>query len=164
MGCIHDTGYSPAYEHEGYTASVLICGADATDTSSQIEPNVIGWRAACECGWRGMQFYPRAEWPSATGGPPDQVDGWTNGDGADGEWEAHLRRALPELAVPRPITRRHDAAVHSARTVGLSWSVIGRAAGVTAGEAPDRWAGAAPDLSSRRSDRSILRSGDEPSR
>jgi len=37
---------------------------------------VIGWRAGCDCGWRGGQFYPRAEWPSDTGAVPAAVEGW----------------------------------------------------------------------------------------
>jgi hypothetical protein len=171
MGWIHDTGYSPAYDHEGYTASILMDSTDTGASSSLIEPNVIGWRAACECGWRGIQFYPRAEWPSPTGGPPEQVDGWTSGEGAYADWDAHLRRVLPDLAVHdlaqllRPIAHRLDAAVQNARRVGMSWSEIGRAAGVTSAQAQERWGGAGAHRHSQRlSTLSVVYDVDWPTR
>lgn len=145
MGWIHDSGYRPAYAHEGYPASVLLDGTDTGSSSRQIEPSVIGWRAACECGWRGVQFYPRAEWPSPTGMAPAGVEGWESGTATFSEWQRHLDRALPELAVhdlARTLavteTRLRDA-VGVARRAGLSWSRIGAVAGMTSEQAVRRW-------------------------
>jgi hypothetical protein len=49
-----------------------------TDTSRMlVGEQVIGWRAACECGWRCSVMYPRSEWPSSNGvAQPPEVDGW----------------------------------------------------------------------------------------
>jgi hypothetical protein len=150
MGWIHDSGYEPAYDHEGYPASVLDDGTDTGETSAAVAPRVTGWRAVCTCGWRGGQFYPRAEWPSSHGGPPPQVygedeHGHETGGGALAEWENHLRQALPALDVhdlTRSIARAHDElgdAVARARAAGASWTVIGAAAGMTRQSAHERW-------------------------
>ncbi|MCW2722078.1 hypothetical protein [Pseudonocardia sp.] len=144
MGWIHDSGYRPAYAHEGYPASVLLDGTDTGSSSRQIEPSVVGWRAACECGWRGGQFYPRAEWPSSTGMAPEGVEGWQSGTGTFSEWQRHLDRALPELAVhdlarTLAVTEmRLREAVDTARRAGLSWSRIGAVAGMTGEQAVRR--------------------------
>jgi len=53
------------------------------------------------------------------------------------EWERHLRTALPVLAIydfTHQIARAQDElgqAVCAARSVGVSWTVIGEAAGIT---------------------------------
>lgn len=99
MAWAHDTGHLPAYRHTGDVASVLADGTDTGITSAAVQPQVVGWRAACECGWRGQQLYPRAEWPSPTGGPPELVDGRDTGGGAFAEWDVHLGGVLPDLAV-----------------------------------------------------------------
>jgi hypothetical protein len=62
MGTIRFTPGDGAglYEHEGHLASVL---DDRTDTGSwtlEVEAHTVGYRAACECGWRG---------PSPSGSP-----------------------------------------------------------------------------------------------
>lgn len=82
MAWAHDTGHLPAYRHTGDVVSVLADGTDTSITSAAVQPRVVGWRAACECGWRGQQLYPRAEWPSPTAGPPELVDGRDTGGGA----------------------------------------------------------------------------------
>jgi hypothetical protein len=53
---IHDTGYGPALDHEGGVADVVEDGTDPSTPPDQIGPRVIGWRSACQCGWRGTQF------------------------------------------------------------------------------------------------------------
>jgi hypothetical protein len=132
MAWIHDTGYAPAYDHTGYPVSVLLDGTETGSTSPRTASDVIGWRSACECGWRGMQFYPRNEWPSPTGAAPEGVDGWETGTAAFAEWERHLSRVLPELAVHdlarqlADVEERLRGAVHAARLTGLSWSRIRR--------------------------------------
>ena len=145
MAWVHDTGYGPAYDHDGYPVSVLLDGTETASSSARTASEVLGWRSACECGWRGMQFYPRSEWPSSTGSAPDGVDGWETGTAAFAEWERHLDRVLPELAV-HDLTRqladveeRLHAAVLAARFAGLSWSRIGTVAGTTPHRAAHRW-------------------------
>ncbi|MDN5748617.1 MAG: hypothetical protein L0H64_08930 [Pseudonocardia sp.] len=75
-----------------------------------------------------MLFYPRSEWLSASGIAPDDVDGWETGTATFAEWQRHLARALPELAVHdlarklADIEERLQAAVRAARFAGVSWS------------------------------------------
>jgi hypothetical protein len=95
MRWIHDTGYAPAYKHVGYVATILANGTETEVISPKIEPDVIGWRAACTCDWRGIRIYSRVEWPSQTGHPPEGV----SRPAALADWRHHLTRALPELAV-----------------------------------------------------------------
>ncbi|MHA6783948.1 hypothetical protein ACVGOW_23585 [Pseudonocardia saturnea] len=128
MAWVHDTGYALAYEHTGYPVSILLDGTETASSSARTAAEAIGWRSACDCGWRGMQFYPRSEWPSASGIASDDVDGWESGTATFAEWQCHLARALPELAVHdlarqlAEIEERLQAAVHAARFAGLSWS------------------------------------------
>lgn len=70
MGWIHDTGYSPAFQHDGYPASVLADGTDTSESSSRVEPQVVGWRAACEGGWRGKEIYSARNGPAHTDSHP----------------------------------------------------------------------------------------------
>lgn len=145
MGWIHDTGYAPAYRHEGYPASVRADGSDVGGSSAEIGPSIIGWRSACDCGWRGQHLYPRAEWPSPTGSPPDAVDGWETGTATFAEWTLHLHTVLPELAVHdlvqviREATADLPEAVRVARAAGTSWNRIADAAGVTSRWAEQQW-------------------------
>jgi hypothetical protein len=145
MGWIHDTGYDPAYDHEGYPASVLADGSDTGSWSQAEAPQIIGWRAACSCGWRCSFLYARNEWPSRNGDAPEAVDGWESGSGCYGEWEAHLNEAVPELAVyelaarVRELQDQLDAAVTRARKLGASWITIGRVTGVSGQLAEASW-------------------------
>ena len=76
MGWVHDSGYAPAYQHEGWPTGILDDGTDNGGTWTQeIGQHVTGWKAACSCGWRSNVFYPRAEWPSENGMAPQEVDG-----------------------------------------------------------------------------------------
>ncbi|MDN5856744.1 MAG: hypothetical protein L0K86_28685 [Actinomycetia bacterium] len=97
-----------------------------------------------------MQFYPRSEWPSSTGIAPDGVDGWETGTVAFAEWERHLDRVLPELAVHdlaqqlADVEERLRAAAQAARFAGLSWSRIAAVAGTRPVDARRRWELACP--------------------
>jgi hypothetical protein len=141
MAWIHDTGYAPAHVHAGYPVSVLVDGSETGTVSAQIAAEVIGWRAACDCGWRGPQFYPRAEWPSRDGHAPTQVEGWETGSGLYADWDRHLNRALPELAIYdaacalADAQTRLDNAVRIACGAGRPWSRIAAAAGISADRA-----------------------------
>jgi hypothetical protein len=164
MGWTWDTGYGPAYDHEGYAAAVL---DDDTVTGTHDEltnGRFVGWRAACDCGWRGERFWSRDEvlaadpvyaeqvqrYPAGASIAPESVEGEEDDDGALGQWRAHLAEALPGLAVhdaaARLTTAREDleSAVGRARAAGASWTVIGEAAGLTRQSAHERWGAAYP--------------------
>jgi len=127
MAWVHDSGYGPAYDHEGSPVAIQVDGPESPSSSAPTRLEVIGWRSACDCRWRGMQFYPRSEWPSTTAAAPDGVDGWETGTGAFAEWERHLDRVLPDLAVHDlakqlvDVEDRLARACLSARFAGLSW-------------------------------------------
>jgi hypothetical protein len=121
---------------------------DGTDTGATPLPDneaVIGWRSGCDCGWRGRQFYPRAEWPSSTGVVPTAVEGWEGATATCGEWVRHVQQAVPELSIYELARQLTDVqaslteAVSVARRAGLSWAQIGDAAGVSADHATRRW-------------------------
>lgn len=146
MGWTHDTGHDPAYDHEGYPLSVLDDGTEVGYWSAEIGRRVTGWRAGCECGWRGGRFYSRTEWPSPDGGAPEEVDGYDTEAGTYAEWTRHLAEAVPTLAVhdaaERAATARDELnrAVALARAAGASWAAIGAAAGMSKQSAHERWA------------------------
>ncbi len=124
----HDTGFDPAYDHEGHAAAVLDDGTD-TDTgtytyTAATGPRVTGWRAACAWGWRSERFHPRVEWPDASplGLAPEAVDGFESGGGCFGEWGEHLHDAVPELTV-------HDLAAALAQTSELLEQAVTTARG-----------------------------------
>jgi len=133
MVWVHDTGYGPAYGHTGFPVAVQIDGAEASGNSAPARLEVIGWRSACDCGWRGMDFHPRDKSSSPAVLVLDAAAGW--GIAARAEWDRHLHRALPELAVHdrarelRAAERRLDAAIHTARFVGVTWSRLAAVAG-----------------------------------
>lgn len=72
MGTTYCGVYADAidsYSHEGYAARIL---PDGTETSRCCEPSeFVGYRAACDCGWRGTSTYP----PTTTG-EYEAVDDW----------------------------------------------------------------------------------------
>lgn len=148
MGWVHDTGYDPAYAHEGWVARVLDDGIEdigGTLDKAEADARTVGWRAACECGWRGATFYPRAEFPSEGSFPPEEVDGWENSTGCSAEWAAHLADAVPDLEVHDAALaydearERLDRAIARARAGGVPWSTIGRLTGMTRQSAWERW-------------------------
>lgn len=159
MGWVHDTGYDPAYDHEGLVLALLADGSEQRPGNSG--PQVVAWCAGCACGWRGGRVHRRADYPDddyavRLGIAPDAVDGFPpdedgsapvgGGPSCYAEWEAHLRSALPELELHEALADDEagrgpvDQAVHSARSAGASWAVIGRAAGITRQSAHERWA------------------------
>ena len=135
MSWVHDSGYQPAYAHIGYPVAVQVDGSETASSSAASSLEVIGWRSACDCGWRGTRFYSRGEWPSVTAAAPDAVDGWEDGTATFVEWRSHLDRVLPELAVHDiaqqlvEVEDRLALACQAARFAGLSWAHITRAAG-----------------------------------
>jgi hypothetical protein len=141
MSWIHDTGYGPSLDHTGGVVHVLEGDTDASTPPDQLGPRVIGWRSACQCGWRGAQFYLRSEWlTSEYALAPEEVE-----ERCKAEWERHLRAALPVLAIhdlAQQITQAEEnlvEAVCAARAAGVSWAVIGEAAAITRQSAQERW-------------------------
>ena len=145
MVWVPDTDYPPAQQHVGYPVSVLADGTETGAIPLRRRCTVVGWRAGCDCGWRGRQFYPRAEWPSTTGAVPAAVEGWEDATATCGEWVRHVQQAVPELPVYELARQLADIqttlteAVTVARRAGLSWAQIGDAAGVSADHAARRW-------------------------
>jgi len=144
---VHDTGYGPAFDHEGGATPVTEAGTDPSTPPDQLAPRVIGWRASCQCGWRGAQFHLRSEWRTTDYGvAPEEVQ-----ERCKAEWERHVRATLPELTIhdfSRQVAEAQvnlDEAVSRARRLGLSWDVIGKAAGCTARCAKERWSGPTRD-------------------
>lgn len=144
MSWIHDTGYGPAMDHEGGVADVLENGTDPSTPPDQIRPRVIGWCSACECGWRGTEFYLRSEWPSPDeyARAPEEVEARCLS-----EWDRHLCVAMPVLAIhdlTEQITHAQDDLAHAvcaARAADVSWTKIGQAAGISGQGARQRWSG-----------------------
>lgn len=143
MTWVHDTGYGPAYDHCGCAVSIMLDGTESGVSPACGMAEVIGWRAACGCGWRGMQFHPSIEAADVHGGGDRPA--------VAAEWTAHLHRALPELAV-HDLARLLDStqarlrsAVHAARLAGLSLSEIAVIAAAATGVIPQ--AGAVDDSS-----------------
>lgn len=168
MTWIHDTGYPPAYEHGGRVLVLNPVGELRADGSWPFDPSEVdGWRAGCDCGWRGIKTYPRTQFPSSTGAPPAAVDGSRTRTGAWAEWRQHLFAAVPELIVadalnvalrPAGNVLTHPvvaAVVGVARERGVPWANIAAAAGVSTREA--KWAWAQPPVR-RRSDTARRRS------
>lgn len=145
MVWVPGTDYPPAQQHVGYPVSVLADGTDTGATPLPAHEAVIGWRAGCDCGWRGGQFYPRAEWPSDTGAVPAAVEGWEGVTATCGEWARHVQQVVPELSIHELSRQLGDIraaltdAVSAARRAGLSWAQIGDAAGVSPDHAARRW-------------------------
>jgi hypothetical protein len=145
MVWIPGADYPLAQQHVGYPVSVLADGIDTGATPLPAHEAVIGWRAGCDCGWRGRQFYPGAEWLSATGAVPTAVEGWETTTATCGKWVRHVQHAVSGLSIyglARQLTDLRatlNEAVAVARRAGLSWAQIGDAAGVSAEHAARRW-------------------------
>jgi hypothetical protein len=144
---LHAAGYPPANEHFGYPAFVLQDWSDAGEVSPDRDGEVLGWRAACDCGWRSHQFHSRSRWPSAPGEVPEVINGLATGTGMFAEWSRHLNRVVPELAVVEnalqvaEFTTRLNDAVRTARRAGVPWSRIGEVTGLSTHDAAQRWGG-----------------------
>ena len=170
-------------QHEGYALPLFADGQEGSGVSSgrgyhvgeydgtdvgdwRTSEQVTGWRAACECGWRGPDW-TRMYSPVTMGAPADAEDflvdrgrreiylsrsaPWADlDDDAENavidQWRAHIRpwKALEdveELAGRYVKTGRElDAAVASARAGGATWADVGRAVGITRQSARERWA------------------------
>ncbi|MGH9068814.1 MAG: nuclear transport factor 2 family protein [Acidimicrobiales bacterium] len=112
--------------HEGYPAAVLAGGAELSTWTGEDDRPPVGYRAVCECGWRGSQVHPGAQYPD------DEARRRIMS-----EWEGHaeslrltLERVagLPELAPP--LARARQAA-RDALDRGATVAEVARALGVS---------------------------------
>jgi len=163
MGTMWDTGYRPAYDHEGAPVTELTDGQVLRShyrehDGAPVVGTVAGWRAGCDCGWTGTQLFPRAEYepaPAEGNVPIDGICPEAVEELCSAEWEAHLRQVLPLLAVHdaarhlAELTPAYDAArdnladaVHTARDQPgpASWQGIADVVGITRQSAHERWA------------------------
>jgi hypothetical protein len=162
-------------QHEGYVARVFADGAlgagvapegvivselgdvvlGREDWEHRPAGEVVGFVAACECGWRGLpwtrvtspdRFDLTARRVDASDEDVLYPDGTTTIERlARLEWDKHTApdEALVEVTVlaaeQAAVGRRLDAAVARARAAGASWDRIGTAAGITRQSAHERW-------------------------
>jgi hypothetical protein len=145
-----------------------LVGREILEEAEEWRPDaaVVAWVAGCECGWRGRPW-TRVHSAAAAGsdawhGPEDGsvVDErnrlifqpgpyYDLDDAAErpviDEWRQHIApwRALEEIeelaAKVAAATRELDDAVRTARTGGVTWDQIGRAAGIARQSAHERW-------------------------
>lgn len=151
----------------GPAGGVMVVDADTLATTmaadiqtADLDPPVvdgrtaIGWRAVCECGWRGEQWQRVNTREQGHAGPrrvyaPDTdrygtAPAWLS-ETLRNEWQAHLQpaalRVIKEIASAVAAAQtRLDTAVAAARADGHSWAAIGTAAGITRQSAHERWA------------------------
>lgn len=177
MGWVHDSGYPPAYDHQGYAQPVLDLDLMAegehlrtdwrgrrSEVAQRHPAAVTAWQAACSCGWVSTTAHSRDDHPvpdhSAHLGPEDLK---ADGGAIEREWTRHLHQAVPELALHdvladvRAGRGQVEEAVRAARAGGASWAAIGRAADITRQTAHERWSkvvrnGTGPALRADRND------------
>jgi hypothetical protein len=151
-------------EHEGWVVPLFADGAEGSGSSGskgvsvrtadgkqewRPDAAVIGWRAGCECGWRGPAWTraaktdPRARMLVCEGRFAD-LDEPEEARVMD-EWREHIApftrvEAVAEAAVGwRRASLALDDAVQTARLAGASWADIGNAVGITRQSANERW-------------------------
>ncbi len=123
-------GVSPL-EHEGYLNEV-----------TREDGQVVGWRAACVCGWGGERYYADTSSSSDELNELyeqvyDQIGAeWTTGHMCPRMSSERLREAGTVLR--RAHEQVADAVTH-ARQTGTSWEQIGRDLGMSRQAAWERW-------------------------
>jgi hypothetical protein len=164
-------------EHEGWAAAVApdgrlsgsstaggmlfkgITGHYSPDkmlTDYEVVPDseIIGWRGACVCGWKG-EMWERVTSPVAAdfslrrdyvaqgefANASSEVE-----DAIQDEWNAHIAPSEAVLGVEAAAREynqaghRLDKTVAAAKAAGASWADIGRAVGISRQSAHERWA------------------------
>jgi hypothetical protein len=162
--------------HEGWAAPVLGDGREAHGSSGHgqfargvtgkypVDPympdveivpddHVVGWRGACECGWRGeawtrvfekeledlsllRSFIASGDYADASAAVEEAIHR---------EWDNHVAPslALEEIRLARQAClaaeQKLTAAVLTARAAKATWSDIGNAAGMSRQSAHQRW-------------------------
>lgn len=168
-------------QHEGWVVPLFADGAEGNGSSSaagiyvstpsgvdEVRPDaaVVGWRAGCECEWRGRPW-TRVHSAAAAGAEAWHSDGsvvdethrliFQPGGFYDldnvaervviDEWREHIApfkavESVEEAAAKYGAAGRElDNAVAAARAAGASWADIGRAVGISRQSAHERWGG-----------------------
>ena len=118
------------------------------------DSEIIGWRGACSCGWRGVMWERvissaaadlthRRDYvsPSEFADASSKVE-----DAIHEEWKVHIAPSEAVLGVEaaaREYTQaghRLDKTVAAAKAAGASWADIGHAVGISRQSAHERWA------------------------
>jgi hypothetical protein len=141
--------------HEGWAGRRLV---DGTLTSQFLsEGEFLGHRPCCSCGWIGAEEFPPTEegeeealamWEAEHAGPLAAL----TVPAALEELRRELTSELLELAEERPLAAlaqfrrlrewcdlQGDRAARRAREQGAGWAEVGRAVGVSAQGAQQRW-------------------------
>lgn len=164
-------------EHEGWAAAVAPDGRLSSSSSGagmlvegttgrykpdkilpghEVVPDseIIGWRGACSCGWRG-EMWERVTSPAAADlthrrdyVPPHEFADASSKveDAIHDEWKAHIAPSEAVLGVEAAAREYHqaghrlDKTVAAAKAAGASWADIGRAVGISRQSAHERWA------------------------
>lgn len=156
-------------EHEGWVVPVFADGIEGIGTTGSLgvlvdfdrdewrpDEDVTGWRAGCECGWRGpfwtrVHDSERKPWFDATTrqiNNPGKFSAYLE-DAAErvvvDEWRQHIAphkivEVVEDAAMRYSAAGRDlDDAVREAHSAGASWADIGRAVGITRQSARERW-------------------------
>ncbi|MCI9872774.1 hypothetical protein [Arthrobacter humicola] len=172
MGWVSDDN-----EHEGWAAAVAPDGRLSGSSTSEgmlvegitghykpdrmmpdyeVVPDseIIGWRGACQCGWRG-ELWERVTSPEAADFSRrreylayDEFAHASNEveNAIHDEWKTHLA-PLEAVAGVKAAAREYNQAGHrldktvaAAKAAGASWADIGRAVGISRQSAHERWA------------------------
>lgn len=92
MGWVYDVDHPAAFEHEGYAALVLDDGELTGEHSARTAGRVVGWRAACDCGWlHPLILKTPAAMRGSTAAPPAFEASLY------ALWSEHLRHDVPAL-------------------------------------------------------------------
>jgi hypothetical protein len=155
-----DGAISASSGFDTYTVSYDAAGASLFDRD-EWRPGaaVVGWVAACTCGWRGQPWLRAAELSDEDLAARRVYGDYRADDGrllfdpeqatvsaaVRTEWQQHvepdlLLAEIAELTEQRnDLDRRLAGTVAKARQAGSTWDAIGRAAGITRQSAHERW-------------------------
>lgn len=101
MGSIRYTAPDPEgeshglYDHEGFIGSLLDDGSVVGSWTAELDPHIVGFRSACDCGWHGATTLPRTDWDQ-----PAHLGAANLGESSELEleWVDHTDPLLAELA------------------------------------------------------------------
>lgn len=92
MGWFYDIDHPAAAAHEGYPALVLDDGEVTSEHSSRTRGRVVGWRAACDCGWLHSTLMQMPDEIGDATMAPEEFE-----QAIYIEWRLHIRQDVPEL-------------------------------------------------------------------
>lgn len=151
MTYTYDNGHPPCYDHDGHAEPLIdqtkpgITTDDPIQTAIHHGDAVIGWKAACACGWKGYKVHLRADHPitdKTAHLAPDELS--DIGGPIEREWRLHVQSAVPEARLRDLHNHGASAAVLAAevqmlRVRNTPWERIAEATDITTAEAHARW-------------------------